>query len=49
MRKQDRYYVLCGNETIECNSLLEIAGKLGGLFDKGRDLATVMILRKDNK
>ena len=49
MGRYDKYYVLSGSESIECDSLLEIAGKLGGLFDKGKDLATVMIIRKDEK
>ena len=49
MGRYDKYYVVSASESIECDSLLEVSGKLGGLFDKGEDLAAVMIIRKDNK
>lgn len=49
MINHDKYFVLSGAEKIECVSLLEVAGKLGKLFDEGKDIATVMVIRKDNK
>lgn len=49
MGRYDKYYVLSGSESIECDSLLEVAGKLGGLFDEGKNIAIVTIIRKDKE
>lgn len=48
MINYDKYSVVYGNhEKIDCDSLLEVAGKLGLVFDQGKDIATVMVIRKD--
>jgi hypothetical protein len=50
MINYDKYAIVYGNhERKDCDSLLEVAGRLSDVFNSGRDIATVMVIRKDNK